>query len=147
MLVSGIWHGAGWTYFLWGGMYGLLIVLYQSLGMGGNWNPASRVQAFFAWLVMFSLIVFGWMLFAAPSLEWLAKVFSGPILGSLEQQAVALIALSITFVYSIPLIAKMLIDRATHEESLVRSLYYAGATTMLFIYINSSTPDFIYFQF
>ena len=147
MLISGIWHGAGWTYFLWGGMYGLLIVIYQSLGMGGNWNPANEVQAFFAWLVMFSFIVFGWMLFAAPSLDWLAKVFAGPVLGSLEQQAVALVALSITVVYSIPLIAEMLLDRASNEESLVRSLYYAGATAMLFIYINSSTPDFIYFQF
>ena len=147
MLISGIWHGAGWTYFLWGGMYGLLIVIYQSLGMGGNWKPANEVQAFFAWLVMFSFIVFGWMLFAAPSLDWLAKVFAGPVLGSLEQQAVALVALSITVVYSIPLIAEMLLDRASNEESLVRSLYYAGATAMLFIYINSSTPDFIYFQF
>ncbi len=34
MLISGIWHGAGWTYLLWGGMYGLLIVVYQSIGMG-----------------------------------------------------------------------------------------------------------------
>jgi D-alanyl-lipoteichoic acid acyltransferase DltB (MBOAT superfamily) len=147
MLVSGIWHGAGWTYFLWGGMYGVLIVIYQSIGMGGNWRPAGRARAFFAWLVMFTLIVFGWMLFAAPSLEWLGKTFSGPVLGSLEQQAVALIALSMTIVYAIPLIAKSLIDRASAEESLVRSLYYAGATAMLFIYINSSTPDFIYFQF
>ena len=147
MLVSGIWHGAGWTYFLWGGLYGVLIVIYQSIGMGGNWRPAGRVQGFFAWLVMFTFIVFGWMLFAAPSLDWLGKAFSGPVLGSLEQQAVALIALSITFVYALPLIAKMLIDRSSKEDSLVRSLYYAGATAMLFIYVNSSTPDFIYFQF
>jgi alginate O-acetyltransferase complex protein AlgI len=147
MLISGIWHGVGWTYFLWGGMYGLLIVLYHSLGMGGNWKPASRLQAFFAWLVMFSFIVFGWLLFAAPSLDWVAKAFSNPIAGSIQQQAVALIGLSITFVYAIPLMAKALIDRLSNEDSIIRSLYYAAATASLFIYINSSTPDFIYFQF
>jgi alginate O-acetyltransferase complex protein AlgI len=147
MLISGIWHGAGWTYFLWGGMYGLLIVLYQSIGMGGNWRPKNKIQAFLAWLVMFSFIVFGWLLFAAPSIDWLARVFSNPSVGSLEQRAVALIALSITFVYSIPLIIKKLIDRYFNEDSIFRSLYYATATTLLFFYVNSSTPDFIYFQF
>ena len=147
MLVSGVWHGVGWTYFLWGGLYGLLIVIYQSVGMGGNWKPASRVQAFWAWLVMFSFIVFGWLLFAAPSVEWVAKAFSNPVLGSLEQQAVALIALSMTAVYSIPLIVKTLIDHAASENSILRSAYYAVTTAIIFIYINSSTPDFIYFQF
>ena len=147
MLVSGIWHGAGWTYFLWGGLYGVLIVVYQSLGMGGNWRPASRTQAFLAWLVMFSFIVFGWMLFAAPSLDWLVSVFLGPVLGTLQQQAVALIALSVTFMYSLPLIIKAIIDRSSQPDSLIRSLYYAGTTAMLFIYVNSATPDFIYFQF
>jgi D-alanyl-lipoteichoic acid acyltransferase DltB (MBOAT superfamily) len=147
MLISGIWHGAGWTYFLWGGMYGLLIVLYQSIGMGGNWRPANKIQTFSAWLVMFSFIVFGWLLFAAPSLDWLAKVFSNPGMGSLEQRAVALVALSIAVVYSIPLIAKKLIDRYLNEDSMIRSIYYATATALLFFYVNSSTPDFIYFQF
>lgn len=147
MLLSGIWHGVGWTYFLWGGMYGLFIVLYQSIGMGGNWKPNGKLQAFFAWLVMFSFVVCGWLVFAAPSLDWLAGVFSNPIVGSLEQQAVALIVLSATLVYSIPLIAKMLIDRSLKEDSIIRSVYYAAATAMIFIYLNSSTPDFIYFQF
>jgi D-alanyl-lipoteichoic acid acyltransferase DltB (MBOAT superfamily) len=147
MLVSGLWHGAGWTFLLWGGMYGLLIVFYQAIGMGGNWQPGNRLQAFLAWLVMFSLIVFGWLLFAAPSLAWVLKAFANPLLGSLEQQAVALLALSITFVYSIPLLVKRLIDRSCSENSFLPALYYALATATLFVYMNSATPDFIYFQF
>lgn len=147
MLLSGIWHGAGWTYLLWGGMYGVLIVIYQSIGRGGNWQPGTRLQAFFAWLVMFSLIVFGWLLFAAPSLDWVAKALSNSFAGSLEQQAVAVIALSITLVYSIPLITKKLIDRFFSENSILPAMYYALATAAIFIYVNSSTPDFIYFQF
>lgn len=46
MLISGIWHGAGWTYLLWGAMYGILIVAYQALGMGGNWKPNGNVKNF-----------------------------------------------------------------------------------------------------
>ncbi|HSL45901.1 MAG TPA: MBOAT family O-acyltransferase [Anaerolineales bacterium] len=147
MLLSGIWHGAGWTFFLWGGMYGVLIVVYQSLGMGGNWRPQNRLQAFLAWLVMFGFIVFGWMIFAAPSLDWLARAFSNPPVGALEQQAVALLVLSVTIIYAVPLILKLLIDRSSKKDSILRSLYYSAATALLFIYVNSSTPDFIYFQF
>ncbi len=147
MLISGIWHGAGWTYFLWGGMYGLLIVFYQTAGMGGNWKPRSIFGTIAAWLVMFSFIVFGWLLFAAPSLGWVAKAFSGPFAGSLEQQAVAFIGISIAVVYSIPMVAKMLLDRFVRNDSPILSVYYAVATAIIFIYINSTTPDFIYFQF
>jgi D-alanyl-lipoteichoic acid acyltransferase DltB (MBOAT superfamily) len=147
MTISGIWHGAGWTYLLWGVMYGVLIVVYQTLGMGGSWKPDSKVKTFFAWLVMFGFIVFGWMLFAAPSLEWVIAAFSNPRIGSVEQQAVAIIGLSIALVYSIPLIAKMLLDRYIGSDSIAHSLYYAAATAAIFIYVNSATPDFIYFQF
>jgi len=147
MLISGLWHGAGWTYLLWGGMYGILIVVYQALGMGGNWKPDNWVKAVLAWLGMFGFIVFGWLLFAAPSIDWVINIFSNPLMGSREQQAVALIGFSIVAVYSIPMIAKMMLDRYTRENSIIRSMYYAAATAMIFVYVNSATPDFIYFQF
>jgi D-alanyl-lipoteichoic acid acyltransferase DltB (MBOAT superfamily) len=147
MLVSGLWHGAGWTYLAWGGMYGILIAVYQSLGMGGSWKPGYPARVVLAWAVMFSFIVFGWLLFAAPSVEWVVRIFSNPLLGSREQQAVAIIGLSIVAVYSVPLLVKTLLDRYAKEGSILRSFYYAAALATIFIYINSSTPDFIYFQF
>jgi alginate O-acetyltransferase complex protein AlgI len=147
MLVSGIWHGAGWTFVIWGGMYGILIVVYQALGIGGNWRPASKIKTFFAWLIMFSFIVFGWMIFAAPSLGWILRVFANPVLGSMEEQAVALLGFSVTFIYTLPLIAKKLMDRYIKQDSPVHSFYYAIATLTLLVYINSSSPDFIYFRF
>jgi D-alanyl-lipoteichoic acid acyltransferase DltB (MBOAT superfamily) len=147
MLVSGVWHGAGWTYLLWGALYGVLIPVYQMLGLGGNWKPRNQAQAFFAWLVMFGIIVFGWLLFAAPSIQWVAGLFSNQLAGTLEERAVALIGLGVVLVYSIPMLVLSLIERYTPAESLIRSLYYAVATVMIIVYLNSSTPDFIYFQF
>jgi D-alanyl-lipoteichoic acid acyltransferase DltB (MBOAT superfamily) len=147
MLLCGLWHGAGWTFILWGGMYGILIAAYQAIGLGGSWRPKNKLTTVSAWLVMFSFIVFGWLIFAAPSLDWVIRTFSNPFLGSTEQQAVALIGLSITFVYSLPMIANMLIDRYTQAVSFFRTAYYATATAAIFVYVNSATPDFIYFQF
>jgi hypothetical protein len=130
-----------------GGLYGVLIALYQLAGIGSNWRPASKVKQAAAWMVMFSMTVLLFLLFAAPSLGWIANLFSNPFLGSIEEQSVALLMFSLTAIYSIPLIAKLVIDRAFKSDSIIQSAFYAAATMAMFVYINSGTPDFIYFQF
>ncbi|MEW5941963.1 MAG: MBOAT family O-acyltransferase [Chloroflexota bacterium] len=147
MLVSGVWHGAGWTFFLWGAWYGILIVIYQALGFRGDYNPTNLFKRGMAWLVMFTFINFGWMLFAASSLEWVGKAFANPFLGTIEHQSVALLMFSLTAVYSAPMIAKMLLDRYVKDDHILQSLYYATATVVMVFYINSASPDFVYFQF
>ena len=147
MLVSGLWHGAGWTYVFWGGAFGVLIALYQLVGIRGDWRPSHPVKRVAAWLVMYSLICMLWLVFAAPSLGWVINIFSNPFLGTVEQQAVSLLMFSLVAVFSSPLIAKLVIDRFFKPDSIVQSLFYAVATIVMFVYVNSGTPDFIYFQF
>ncbi len=147
MLISGLWHGVGWTYVVWGALYGVSIAVYQLIGLRGEWRPQGTLKVMLAWLVMFSITILAFLIFGAPSLTWLANLFSNPFLGSLEQQSVALLMFSLTAVYSIPLIAKLVIDKYFKPDSLIQSLYFAVATIVMFFYINSGTPDFIYFQF
>ena len=75
MFISGIWHGAGLTFISWGIYYGVLIAGYQLIGLRGDWKPAGRLKTFFAWMIMFSFIAFGWLIFRAPSMTWLSDVF------------------------------------------------------------------------
>jgi len=96
---------------------------------------------------MFGITIFAFLLFNAPSLTWVVGLLSNPFLGSVEQQSVALLMFSLTAIYSVPLIGKLLIDRYFKPDSIVISLYLAAATIAMFFYINSGTPDFIYFQF
>jgi alginate O-acetyltransferase complex protein AlgI len=148
MFVSGIWHGAGWTYIVWGLFFGVLIVLYQTLGMGGAWKPANKLTGFLAWLAMFSLLLVSFLIFRAPSLEWIFTIFTtSPLLGSLDERAVAVVSLSMTAFYAAPLIIKMLMDRYLKPNSFLHDLFYVAATVAMLIYLNSSSPDFIYFQF
>ncbi|RJP48820.1 MAG: MBOAT family protein [Anaerolineaceae bacterium] len=148
MFVSGLWHGAGWTFVVWGLAYGVLIVLYQAIGMGGAWKPAHKLSGFAAWLVMFAFIVITFAIFRAPTLEWLFTVLaSGSIFGSLDFQAVTVVTLSMTAFYAAPLVVKMLMDRTLRADSFWHDLYYVTATVAMLAYLNSSSPDFIYFQF
>jgi D-alanyl-lipoteichoic acid acyltransferase DltB (MBOAT superfamily) len=148
MFVSGIWHGAGWTYLAWGLYYGFLIVVYQAAGIQGEWKLSSRLKTFGAWLMMFSLIVFGWLLFRAPSLTWVGKVlFQFPLVTTTQDFIIILIVLSMLIAYSLPLQLKLLLDRSLPESSWGHAIFYALITLAVIIYTNSSNPDFIYFQF
>src|SRR5262249_4208845 len=63
MLIGGLWHGANWVFVVWGAYHGLLLVLYR-LG-GPRWD---RLPALVRQLVMFLLVLVGWVFFRATDL-------------------------------------------------------------------------------
>ncbi|MBC7877085.1 MAG: MBOAT family protein [Anaerolineales bacterium] len=147
MFISGLWHGAGWTYVIWGLYYGVLIAAYQLIGIRGEWKPSSKIKIFFAWFIMFMFIVFGWAIFRAPSINWVGNaLFHSPFVRAQNDLVLGLIALTMALVYSLPLIIKMLLDQYS-KESWLQGAYYAIAVSLILIYINSSSSDFIYVQF
>ncbi|MBE5882527.1 MAG: MBOAT family protein [Lachnospiraceae bacterium] len=73
-LVSGLWHGANWTYVVWGGLNGLYLVLEQvGEPLRRRMRDIFRVDVtrfsyrFFAGLWTFALVDFSWMFFRAES--------------------------------------------------------------------------------
>lgn len=62
-LLSGLWHGANWTFVLWGALHALL---FLPLLLGGR-NRAHRGEFGFAPLTLLAIIL-GWLLFYAPSI-------------------------------------------------------------------------------
>jgi len=77
-LVSGLWHGAGWTYAVWGLYHGALLVLSRSFERTRNFLsrlvPAAALPAVKTFLV-FQLVSFGWIFFRARSLSDAALMF------------------------------------------------------------------------
>ncbi|MCR5398389.1 MAG: MBOAT family protein [Lachnospiraceae bacterium] len=61
-LVSGIWHGANWTFILWGVIHGVLQVINRMCKK--TWD---RVPKAVAWFVTFMIVNFLWIMFYAPS--------------------------------------------------------------------------------
>ena len=146
MFASGIWHGAGPTFVLWGVYYGVLIVIYQAIGLG-SWKPTVTWKKVAGWLVMFSLIVFGWLLFRAPSLGWVGTALSAPFIRSASDLTVSLIVLSTIGFYALPLLVKSILDRRFEVGSWPQVIYLAAALAMVLVFINRGTANFIYAQF
>jgi len=63
-LLCGLWHGAAWTFVLWGCYHGLLLVIERVLR--ARWGFQGRGPL--AQLVTFVLIIFGWVIFRLESL-------------------------------------------------------------------------------
>lgn len=147
MFISGIWHGASLNFIIWGLYYGVLIAVYQLIGIRGDWHPSSKIKLFLAWMLMFILIVFGWIIFRATSMTWLINVLiNSSFLPNKNELILGMIALTMTIAYSAPLLIKHLIDKHSNE-SWLQAAYYVIAIVLTIIYINSTNSDFIYFQF
>jgi len=70
MLLGGLWHGANWTFVLWGAYHGLLLVGYQLTRQSWDGLPLAVRRA-----LMFVLVVIGWVLFRAPNIGMAADLF------------------------------------------------------------------------
>lgn len=148
MFISGVWHGVGLTFIVWGLYYGVLIATYQLVGLHGNWKPAGVLSRFMAWLVMFTIIVFGWIIFRAQSMSWLWNtLLQSPFHRSSEELIASLVLTIMIVFYASFLWAKHVLETYRPGWANLHALYYVAATLLIIIYFNSSSPDFIYFQF
>jgi len=99
MLLGGLWHGAAWTFVLWGGFHGLWLALHRLLAGRGPFAtaftelsiesrvasqevPAVEVRAPLSplWLrrlVTFHLVTVAWVLFRAGTVANVAAIFAG----------------------------------------------------------------------
>lgn len=75
MLLGGLWHGAGWTFVVWGGLHGLYLVinhawhtLRRSFGQDPS-QPVSRLSCALSVLLTFLSVVVAWVFFRATDLH------------------------------------------------------------------------------
>lgn len=77
-LLGGIWHGAGWTFVLWGGVHGVAIVVHrvwQKIGF--------KIPTPLAWFITFNFVNVAWVLFRAREWADAFKVLKGMFMGAL----------------------------------------------------------------
>ena len=83
-LLSGLWHGANWTYVGWGAYHALLFVPLILLGTTKKYRDTARFSQFPQIILTFILVAFGLIIFRAPSIvdawEYVSKMFSSGLL-------------------------------------------------------------------
>ncbi len=76
-MLTGFWHGANWTFLLWGLYYGLLLIL-EKFVFG---TLLKKLPKGISWLYTIVLVIVGWVLFASEGLteavRYLTVMFTG----------------------------------------------------------------------
>jgi len=145
MVISGLWHGAAWTFVIWGTLHALATMATRSAERSSWYRQ--RVPKFAKQIMVFGVVWFAWIFFRADGLSdaWLivTRIFTADWLDP-----------------AIPLLAVMLVGAVwlyqfLAESSVRRFLDLPAARIALvvlmilylFIVPGSGSAAFIYFQF
>jgi len=176
MLLGGLWHGANWTFVIWGALHGLYLVIQHFLAP--SYKRVIRVLRIpalasdvFLIVLVFHLTCFGWVFFRAGSFANAWHVLHGILsirslgLGDIENRGRILKCVVMILVLLLFEAATFLRERrkavlaaAPGEQSAVsapvpamspmmRLAFIAACVWVLLIFGSFSGNNFIYFQF
>jgi alginate O-acetyltransferase complex protein AlgI len=66
MLLGGLWHGANWTFVVWGAMHGFALALHK-FWMDINKDKGIKIPGFLGWSMTYVWVCFAWVLFRAQN--------------------------------------------------------------------------------
>ncbi|MBK1853713.1 MBOAT family protein [Verrucomicrobiaceae bacterium 5K15] len=151
MLLGGLWHGAGWTFLIWGGLHGAILCIYRVLG--DRVKLPDRWGRIVATLFFFHLVCLTWLFFRADTLpqawEMLTLIFTQQ-----EMTPLANYGLRMLVFFCAPLMAyEIWLDQAHTLRRLEsarwgwRAAAYCYFVFMLIVFPPPVFGQFIYFQF
>lgn len=101
MLLGGLWHGAAWTFVIWGGLHGLYLAINHAFRSAGGRLPVSIAGA-----ITFLAVVVGWVLFRAGTIDGALAMLKSMAglgeLGSPDLTQAAHVAILLAVVFLLP---------------------------------------------
>lgn len=90
-LVSGIWHGANWTFVIWGTIHGGLVMIEKILGIAPKTKHYEAIESKkilkpFRIAVIFLLVSFAWIFFRMPTIADACGVINHIFTGKISQK-------------------------------------------------------------
>jgi D-alanyl-lipoteichoic acid acyltransferase DltB (MBOAT superfamily) len=163
-LLSGLWHGANWTYVVWGALNGCYLVaeiitkdLRRRAAHFIGLDRFPKLNAFIKAGTTFSLICFAWIFFRASNMHdafyIVSHLFSGitvPANIGITLHSFEFISLLIAITVAADLLQRKpgFLDRLAQRSIVLRWGSYYIAIALIIYFLNGlSSSNFIYFQF
>jgi alginate O-acetyltransferase complex protein AlgI len=80
MLLGGLWHGAAWTFVLWGAFHGFALILYRAFAPASDKGKSSWSFSVVQGLIMFHIVCLGWLIFRAQNLTTISVFLQSIVL-------------------------------------------------------------------
>ena len=161
-LISGLWHGANWTYIIWGGINGFYLVFAiitkkyrEKFNSFIGINKFPRLNLFFQILITFFLITFSRIFFRSKTVEDAFAVIKKILTfkGSIFNDGTAILLYSffaISFLLAVEFKKEFYKGSFTlshHTNFWVRNSYYSLLVILIILFGVFDGGQFIYFQF
>ena len=151
MLASGCWHGANWTFLIWGAFHGVWLVLYHLKKKYFH----IRIPHFFSIGLCFIITWMGWIIFRANNLSDMLMAFKKIIFeqGSLfwgdgkPALALSLLLIGLLMLKEIKDEMKWKISFMNHPNIYISAFGTAILVAVILLCANFNGGQFIYFQF
>ncbi len=162
MLLGGLWHGAAWTFVLWGVYHGTLLIVYRLLGEGdfqktvrekaspSLWEKVARLLNI---VFFFHLICLGWLLFRASSLGQVFQMLQS-FWWHFDPAQIYFLGLFHFLFLVAPLLVSQILEARWKDPLFIfrypaplRVLFYFVLLQFIIIFGVRDAVAFIYFQF
>ena len=159
MALGGLWHGAAWTFVLWGIYQGVVLVIGRTVS---TWAARRRVavppglnwQTVALGVLMFHVTCYGWLVFRADSAAQVGE-FSRLVLTDLSASATTVRSLLVPFLQIVtPLLVVHAYQARRGSESapvslplVARYALYGAVGYLTLLFGDFAGAQFIYFQF
>jgi D-alanyl-lipoteichoic acid acyltransferase DltB (MBOAT superfamily) len=154
MLLGGLWHGANWTFLIWGAMHGAALVVDHAWRATANYarfGERPLVKAIY-WLATLHFVCLTWIFFRASSLDVATAYLSGLVTDNgaasiLPRSALVLIGLgALTQIVPANLRAT-LGARLDNRGPVVQAAFGLAMFYVILVMAPAASAPFIYFQF
>jgi alginate O-acetyltransferase complex protein AlgI len=144
ILLSGFWHGAAWTYVVWGCIHGVAMVASRPLERSPKYEAVPRV---FRQILVFLVVLLAWVFFRATSVEDALTILRGMFLAGWTDPVCPWILVA--------MVSGIWVYQWTTESKLswiwklaaIRIGMFCGMVLYLMFIPGTRQAPFIYFQF
>jgi D-alanyl-lipoteichoic acid acyltransferase DltB (MBOAT superfamily) len=156
-LASGLWHGANWTFVLWGGLHGIYQVLEHTLSR--KTNHKKSLPWILKTIIVFIFVCFAWIFFRANSISdalyIITHLFSGikePIkyftnISSISEKKIMLGGITMLLIFDYMSLNGDIWKKIQNINIVVRYCIYFSLILIIIFFMNTKSHEFIYFQF
>src|SRR5262245_30100082 len=148
MVLGGLWHGAAWTFVLWGAFQGAMLCSEHAL----DGRIGRRTPAWLRWFVTFNLVCLGWILFRSQNLDLFWTYLTRLVAPGTASLWSVTVVLMIAIVIAAQLLPRGRIEGLQLSIERLRPVVLAVALAATIVIVGATVPSqgvppFIYFQF
>jgi len=155
MFLSGLWHGAAWTYVLWGILHGAYLSIFNvfSNTRRNKTDSFVKVKKIVSIFIMFHLVCLGWLLFRAENINQVYEFVNKLFLFDVNSTVFFVGSISIMAFYLLPLMMYELwmekkgLMAVLSQKAWKQALFFTYIIMMLLFFPSPTEHEFIYFQF